>query len=155
MVSPPLSPLSRTPRTSARALLVGLVALAALAAGCKKEDTSTAFSSGEQTAPQRATPQRAFEPEEACVEACAAITGSSAERFTALDDCMMDACYGDPPMEDPTVVACDAIGAGKISYGVAARDRCLARSCCAKARDCGGDPACGARLACVTRCRAR
>lgn len=154
MVSPPLSPLSRTPRTCARALLVG-VALAALAAGCKKEDAPAGLSSGEQTAPQRATPQRAFEPEEACVEACAAITGSSAERFTALDDCMMDACYGDPPMEDPTVVACDAIGPGKISYGVAARDRCLARSCCAKARECGGDPGCAGRLACVTRCRAR
>lgn len=150
-----VSPATRTSRTSRSAALPLLVALAGLAAGCKKEDAPAALSSGEQTAPQRATPQRAFEPEEACVEACAAITGSSAERFTALDDCMMDACYGDPPMEDPTVVACDAIGAGKISYGVVARDRCLARSCCAKARDCGGDPACGARLACVTRCRAR
>lgn len=151
MVSPP----SRMSRSAA--LLVALAALAALTvgAGCKKEEAPGPLVSAEQTAPQRATPQRAFEPEEACVEACAAIAGSSADRFTALDDCMMDACYGDPPMEDPTVVACDAIGAGKISYGVAARDRCLARSCCAKARECAGDPACGARLACVTRCKAR
>ncbi|HQY62712.1 MAG: hypothetical protein IPF92_12325 [Myxococcales bacterium] len=154
-----LSSTSRTSRRSTDLGPLGLVLVAfalALAAGCKKEDAPPSLSSGELVAPQQATtPQRAHEPEEACVVACAPVTGTSDERFTALDDCMMDSCYGDPPMEDPTVAACDAIGPGKISYGVVARDRCLARSCCAKARDCGGDPSCAARLACVMRCKAR
>lgn len=152
-----LNPASRSrsfPLASALAL-AGLGALLALG-GCKKDDGPGALASGELSAPQQTTtPQRAFEPEEACVEACAAVSGSSADRFTALDDCMMDECYGDPPMDDPTVVACEAIGSGKISYGLAERDRCLARSCCDKARDCGGDLACATRLACVTRCKAR
>ncbi len=124
-----------------------------LVAGCKKEDAPAPLAAGELNS-QQTTPQRAVEPEEVCAQRCAPATGLSA-KLTALDDCMMDSCYGDPPMEDPTVVACEAIGPGKISYGVAARDRCLARSCCAKARECAGDPACSSHLACVTRCKAR
>lgn len=135
--------------------LAAVALVSALAVACKKEDPSPTLANSEV---KTVTPQRAIEPEEECVQRCqetSGLSGKNEAKLAAIDDCVMEACYDDQPMEDPTVVACDAVGPGKISYGLAERDRCIARSCCAAARDCAGDPACSAHLACVARCNAR
>ncbi len=138
-----------------RATVVPVVLVCLLSAACSKSDPSLSKlgASEANNAAGAAAPTREVEPEEECAARC--LTAEVGTTLTALDECMMDSCYGDPPMDDPTTASCDAVGAGKISYGVAARDRCVGRSCCVKARACADDPACASALACVVRCHAK
>lgn len=136
--------------------LAGALALTLLAVACKKEDAPAPAPPSGETA--NTTPQRAIEPEEECAQQChvtAKLSAKSEARLAALDDCVMEACYNDEPLEDPTVIACEGVGPGSISYGLAERDRCIARSCCTAARECWDDASCAAHLGCVTRCQAR